>query len=66
MKNRLWQCDLMTRILTFSSRPSELQQKSNLSHFETGDLGLVPRKTHTTSSKMRNLSRSAYASPHNK
>ncbi|KAG1957171.1 cilia- and flagella-associated protein [Pimephales promelas] len=49
-----------------SSRPSELQQKSNLSHFETGDLGLVPRKTHTTSSKMRNLSRSAYASPHNK
>ncbi|CAM4537924.1 unnamed protein product [Leuciscus chuanchicus] len=46
-------------------RPSELQQKStNLSHFENGDLGLVPRKTHTTSSKMRNLSRSAYTSPH--
>ncbi|KAK7165104.1 hypothetical protein R3I94_003467 [Phoxinus phoxinus] len=45
-------------------RTSELQQKSNVSHFETGDLGLVPRKTHTTSSKMRNLSRSAYTSPH--
>uniref|UniRef100_A0A8C1HTD7 Cilia- and flagella-associated protein 157 n=2 Tax=Cyprinus carpio TaxID=7962 RepID=A0A8C1HTD7_CYPCA len=31
-----------------------------LSHFKTGDLGLVPRKTHTTSSKTGNLSRSAY------
>ncbi|KAK9974323.1 hypothetical protein ABG768_022427 [Culter alburnus] len=48
-------------------RPSELRQKSiNLSHFKTGDLGLVPRKTHTTSSKMGNLSRSVYTSPHKK
>uniref|UniRef100_A0A672T2X7 Cilia- and flagella-associated protein 157 n=1 Tax=Sinocyclocheilus grahami TaxID=75366 RepID=A0A672T2X7_SINGR len=31
-----------------------------LSHFKTGDLGLVPRKTHTTSSKTGNLSKSAY------
>lgn len=41
-------------------RPSELLQKSTslLSHFKTGDLGLVPRKTHTTSSKKGNLSMS--------
>ncbi|KAI2664366.1 Cilia- and flagella-associated protein 157 [Labeo rohita] len=46
-------------------RPSELLQKSTsrLSHFKTGDLGLVPRKTHTTS-KLGNLSRSAYTYVH--
>uniref|UniRef100_A0A673LJQ7 Cilia- and flagella-associated protein 157 n=1 Tax=Sinocyclocheilus rhinocerous TaxID=307959 RepID=A0A673LJQ7_9TELE len=33
---------------------------SYLSHFKTADLGLVLRKTHTTSSKTGNLSRSAY------
>ncbi|XP_050965935.1 cilia- and flagella-associated protein 157 [Labeo rohita] len=48
-------------------RPSELLQKSTsrLSHFKTGDLGLVPRKTHTTS-KLGNLSRSAYTYVHKK
>ncbi|KTG37150.1 hypothetical protein cypCar_00011114 [Cyprinus carpio] len=52
----------VTLMLAFNSRPSELLQKSTLylSHFKTGDLGLVPRKTHTTSSKTGNLSRSAY------
>ncbi|XP_016130990.1 cilia- and flagella-associated protein 157 isoform X1 [Sinocyclocheilus grahami] len=46
-------------------RPCELLQKStsHLSHFKTGDLGLVPRKTHTTS-KIGNLARSAYTYVH--
>uniref|UniRef100_A0A8C1ZH18 Cilia- and flagella-associated protein 157 n=2 Tax=Cyprinus carpio TaxID=7962 RepID=A0A8C1ZH18_CYPCA len=48
-------------------RPSELLQKStsHLSHFKTGDLGLVPRKTHTTS-KIGNLTKSAYTYAHKK
>ncbi|NP_001103638.1 cilia- and flagella-associated protein 157 [Danio rerio] len=49
--------DLMT------CRPGALQKTSpHLSHYKTGDLGLVPRKTHSTSTKMGNLSRSAYTS----
>ncbi|XP_056314707.1 cilia- and flagella-associated protein 157 [Danio aesculapii] len=44
-------------------RPGELQKSSpHLSHYKTGDQGLVPRKTHSTSTKMGNLSRSAYTS----
>ncbi|KAK2911657.1 hypothetical protein QQF64_027470 [Cirrhinus molitorella] len=48
-------------------RPSELLQKStsHLSHFKTGDLGLVPHKTNATS-KIENLSRSAYTYIHKK
>ncbi|XP_043094701.1 cilia- and flagella-associated protein 157-like [Puntigrus tetrazona] len=43
-------------------RPSERLRKSasQLSHFKTGDLGLVPRQTHTTSSKTGSLSKSAF------
>ncbi|XP_073695640.1 cilia- and flagella-associated protein 157 [Garra rufa] len=48
-------------------RPGELLQKStsHLSHFKTGDLGLVPSKTNATS-KIENLSRSAYTYAHKK
>ncbi|XP_056601098.1 cilia- and flagella-associated protein 157 [Triplophysa dalaica] len=42
-----------------------LQKSANhLSHFKTGDLGLVPRKTHSTSSKTRHLSKCVYNNQH--
>ncbi|KAI7812454.1 hypothetical protein IRJ41_002077 [Triplophysa rosa] len=42
-----------------------VQKSTNhLSHFKTGDLGLVPRKTHSTSSKTGHLSKCVYNNLH--
>ncbi|XP_051971546.1 cilia- and flagella-associated protein 157-like isoform X1 [Xyrauchen texanus] len=56
-------CNHKPKIATDIKRPSEFPlQKStcHLSHFKTGDLGLVPFKTHPNPSKMRHHSRGAY------
>ncbi|XP_051541886.1 cilia- and flagella-associated protein 157-like isoform X2 [Myxocyprinus asiaticus] len=51
------------KIATDIKRPSKFplqKSTSHLSHFKTGDLGLVPFKTHPIPSKIRHHSRGAY------